>query len=353
MLAELYPLVRPVLFALDAEQAHHLTLHTLATLKGSAAILGGARPRATSTRVMGIDFPNPVGLAAGLDKEGAAIDGLAALGFGFVEVGTVTPLAQPGNPRPRMFRIKSANALINRMGFNNGGLQRFLANIARARSDCVLGLNIGKNAATPNERALDDYLTGLRAVYPHASYVTVNISSPNTKGLRDLQAGDALDQLLAALKKEQARLEIKHQRYVPIALKIAPDLATEEIHSIATRLLSHGFDGVIATNTTTARDSIQGLPHAHEAGGLSGAPLTSKSLDVITQLKAELGSRVPIIGVGGIVSGQHAVDKIKAGAALVQLYTGLIYRGPGLVGECIRAIESERSRSRPPAGAPG
>lgn len=344
MLAELYPLIRPLLFALDAEQAHHLTLSTLSTLKGNAAILAGAKPRATATRVMGIDFPNPVGLAAGLDKEGAAIDGLAALGFGFVEVGTVTPMAQPGNPRPRMFRIKSANALINRMGFNNGGLQRFLANVARANSHCVLGLNIGKNAATANEQALDDYLTGLRAVYPHASYVTVNISSPNTKGLRDLQAGQALDRLLAALKGEQARLETEHARYVPIALKIAPDLDAADISSIAQRLIAHGLDAVIATNTTTARDKVAGLPHADEAGGLSGAPLTGKATEVIVQLKAELGSRVPIIGVGGILRGQDAADKIRAGAALVQLYTGLIYRGPGLVGECIRAIEQQRSR---------
>jgi dihydroorotate dehydrogenase len=344
MLAELYPLIRPLLFALDAEQAHHLTLSTLSTLKGNAAILAGAKPRATATRVMGIDFPNPVGLAAGLDKEGAAIDGLAALGFGFVEVDTVTPMAQPGNPRPRMFRIKSANALINRMGFNNGGLQRFLANVARANSHCVLGLNIGKNAATANEQALDDYLTGLRAVYPHASYVTVNISSPNTKGLRDLQAGQALDRLLAALKGEQARLETEHARYVPIALKIAPDLDTADISSIAQRLIAHGLDAVIATNTTTARDKVAGLPHADEAGGLSGAPLTGKATAVIVQLKAELGSRVPIIGVGGILHGQDAADKIRAGAALVQLYTGLIYRGPGLVGECIRAIEQQRSR---------
>jgi dihydroorotate dehydrogenase len=344
MLAELYPLIRPLLFALDAEQAHHLTLSTLSTLKGNAAILAGAKPRATATRVMGIDFPNPVGLAAGLDKEGAAIDGLAALGFGFVEVGTVTPMAQPGNPRPRMFRIKSANALINRMGFNNGGLQRFLANVARANSHCVLGLNIGKNAATANEQALDDYLTGLRAVYPHASYVTVNISSPNTKGLRDLQAGQALDRLLAALKGEQARLETEHARYVPIALKIAPDLDTADISSIAQRLIAHGLDAVIATNTTTARDKVAGLPHADEAGGLSGAPLTGKATAVIVQLKAELGSRVPIIGVGGILHGRDAADKIRAGAALVQLYTGLIYRGPGLVGECIRAIEQQRSR---------
>jgi dihydroorotate dehydrogenase len=342
MFAELYPLLRPLLFALDAERAHHVTLTTLGTMAGSAAMLAGAKPRATATRVMGIDFPNPVGLAAGLDKEGAAIDGLAALGFGFVEVGTVTPVAQAGNPRPRMFRIQSADALINRMGFNNGGLEGFLANVARAKSNCVLGLNIGKNATTPNEQALADYLTGLRAVYPHASYVTVNISSPNTKGLRDLQAGDALDRLLEALKSEQARLEVEHRRYVPIALKIAPDLQADDVSSIAERLLSHGLDGVIATNTTTARDQIAGLPHADEAGGLSGAPLASKSTAVIAQLKAELGERIPIIGVGGILNGQDAVDKIRAGAVLVQLYTGLIYRGPGLIGECVRAIQEER-----------
>lgn len=346
MLAELYPLVRPLLFALDAEQAHHLMLNTLGTLRGGATLLAGAKPRATATRVMGIDFPNPVGLAAGLDKDGAAIDGLAALGFGFVEVGTVTPVAQPGNPRPRMFRIKSANGLINRMGFNNAGLARFLANVAHAQSHCVLGLNIGKNAATGNDQALSDYLTGLRAVYPHASYVTVNISSPNTKGLRDLQAGEALDRLLAALKSEQARLDTEHARYVPIALKIAPDLEAADISFIAQRLISHGLDAVIATNTTTTRDKVAGLPHAEEAGGLSGAPLAEKSTDVIVQLKAELGSRVPIIGVGGIMCGQDAADKIRAGAVLVQLYTGLIYRGPRLVGECIRAIEQQRSNDQ-------
>jgi len=292
---------------------------------------------------MGIDFPNPVGLAAGLDKDGAAIDAFAALGFGFVEVGTVTPLAQPGNARPRMFRVRSARGIINRMGFNNAGLECFLVNVKRARSGCVLGLNIGKNAATPNEHAIDDYLAGLAAVYAHASYVTVNISSPNTKGLRDLQGGDALDLLLEGLKKEQLRLEAEHRRYVPVAVKIAPDLTESELTGIARRLSAHDIDGVIATNTTTSRDQIAGLENASEAGGLSGAPLRELSTRIIVQLKAELGTRLPIIGAGGVLCGADAVAKVRAGASLVQLYTGLVYRGPRLISECVRAIEADRA----------
>ncbi len=341
MLSKLYPVVRPILFALDAERAHHLTLSVLSSMKSGARILASELPKTRARQVMGIDFPNPVGLAAGLDKEGAAIDAFSSLGFGFVEVGTVTPVAQPGNAKPRMFRIKSAQGIINRMGFNNQGLERFLGNVKRAKSNCILGLNIGKNAATPYERAIDDYLIGLDAVYPHASYVSVNISSPNTKGLRDLQGGDALNHLLEALKRRQLELETEHRRYVPIAVKIAPDLSAEDLSDIARCLSAHDIDGVIATNTTINRAKIAGLPNADDAGGLSGAPLFEASTNVISQLKSELGSRLPIIGVGGILSGQDAVAKIRAGASLIQFYTGLIYRGPELISECVRAIEAD------------
>ena len=344
MLSELlYACARPLLFACDAEATHHRVLHGLARAErlGLAGLLGpGPLPSAVrALRVMGLDFPNPVGLAAGLDKDGAFIDGLAALGFGFIEVGTVTPRAQPGNPLPRMFRLPAANALINRMGFNNGGLEAFLANVKAARYRGILGLNIGKNADTPIERAVDDYLIGLAAVYPHASYVTVNISSPNTKNLRQLQGASELDGLLGALKASQTRLADQHGRYVPIALKIAPDLDADQIRNIADALMRHGIDGVIATNTTLAREAVAGLPHAEEAGGLSGAPLRDRSTAVIRALAAELKGALPIIGVGGILQGSDAVEKIAAGASLVQLYTGLIYRGPALVGECVRALQ--------------
>lgn len=293
---------------------------------------------------MGIRFPNPVGLAAGLDKDGACIDGLAALGFGFIEIGTVTPRAQPGNPKPRMFRLPQANALINRMGFNNGGVDAFVRNVQASRfyqdKQGVLGLNIGKNADTPIERATDDYLTCLEKVYPFADYVTVNISSPNTKNLRQLQQASELGALLSSLKQSQRSLADRHGRYVPIALKIAPDLDAEQITTIADSLLQHQIDAVIATNTTTTRDAVQGLAHADEAGGLSGAPVLPLSNRVISALRAELGDTIPIIGVGGILSGADAREKMLAGASLVQVYTGLIYRGPALVSECVQALTS-------------
>jgi dihydroorotate dehydrogenase len=293
---------------------------------------------------MGIRFPNPVGLAAGLDKDGACIDGLAALGFGFIEIGTVTPRAQPGNAKPRMFRLPQANALINRMGFNNGGVDAFVRNVQASRfyqdKQGVLGLNIGKNADTPIERATDDYLTCLEKVYPFADYVTVNISSPNTKNLRQLQQASELGALLSSLKQSQRSLADRHGRYVPIALKIAPDLDAEQIKSIADSLLQHQIDAVIATNTTTTRDAVQGLAHADEAGGLSGAPVLTLSNRVISALRAELGDTIPIIGVGGILSGADAREKMLAGASLVQVYTGLIYRGPALVSECVQALTS-------------
>jgi dihydroorotate dehydrogenase len=292
--------------------------------------------------VAGLRFPNRVGLAAGLDKNGRCIDGLGAMGFGFIEVGTVTPRAQPGNDKPRMFRLPARQALINRLGFNNEGLDAFLRNVQTARSfraaGGILGLNIGKNAVTPIERAVDDYLIGLNGVYPHADYVTVNISSPNTKNLRALQSDDALDALLGALVERKAQLAAQHGKAVPMFLKIAPDLDDAQIRVIATTLKKHGMDGVIATNTTIARDAVQGLPHAEEAGGLSGAPVLAASNRVIAALRAELGAGFPIIGAGGVLSGADARAKLAAGADLVQIYTGLIYRGPALVPEVAQAL---------------
>jgi dihydroorotate dehydrogenase len=286
---------------------------------------------------MGIAFDNRVGLAAGLDKNAAHIDGLATFGFGFIEVGTVTPRAQPGNAKPRMFRLPRAQALINRLGFNNDGVAALVANVERARYRGVLGINIGRNFDTPNERAADDYVAGLRAVYASARYVTVNVSSPNTAGLRDLQAEKALGALLTRLKREQDALSQEHGRYVPLAIKIAPDLTDDALRGIARVLVSHRMDAVIATNTTIARDAVAGMRHAQESGGLSGAPLLARSTEVVRVLAQALDGALPIIGVGGITSGAHARAKLDAGASLVQLYTGLIYRGPALVAECVRA----------------
>jgi dihydroorotate dehydrogenase len=294
---------------------------------------------------MGIRFPNPVGLAAGLDKNGEYIDALARLGFGFIEVGTVTPRPQPGNPRPRMFRLPAARAVINRLGFNNDGVERLVENVKRARYRGVLGINIGKNADTPLARAADDYVACLRAVYPVASYVTVNVSSPNTRDLRSLQQGPALDDLLGALKSEQRQLTLRHSRHVPLTVKIAPDLDAGQLPALADALLHHHVDAVIATNTTTARDGVAGSPHAGEAGGLSGAPVTERSTRVLRELARILGSTIPVIGVGGIMSGVDARAKIAAGATLVQVYTGLIYRGPALVRECVGALCAEAAAS--------
>jgi dihydroorotate dehydrogenase len=299
----------------------------------------------------GLKFPNRIGMAAGLDKNARAIDGLGAMGFGFVEVGTVTPLAQPGNPKPRMFRLPTANALINRLGFNNEGLNAFLANVQKAKfrsantaNPMLLGLNIGKNAATPIENATDDYLICLRGVYPHADYVTVNISSPNTKNLRALQSDEALDALLGAIAAERAVLKQKHGKSVPIFVKIAPDLDAAQIDVIAATLLRHKMDGVVATNTTLSREAVKGLPHAEETGGLSGAPVLQASNQVIRQLRAALGKDFPIIGVGGVMSAADAVSKIEAGADVVQIYTGLIYKGPDLVKDAALAIKSSCKR---------
>jgi len=342
-----YALTRPFLFGLDAEAAHDLTLSALARLQNTPAQGLWQGPRIDDpVELAGLRFANRVGLAAGLDKNGRCIDGLGAMGFGFIEVGTVTPKAQPGNPKPRIFRLPQANALINRLGFNNEGLQAFVANVQRARSfragGGVLGLNIGKNAATPIERAADDYLSGLDAVYPYADYVTVNISSPNTQNLRELQGDAALDALLGTLQQRRLQLQKQQQRKVPLFLKIAPDLDEAQVGVIADTLERHQIDGVIATNTTLERGAVQGLAHAGEAGGLSGAPLLQASNRVITQLRAALGKHYPIIGVGGVMSAADALSKIEAGADLVQIYTGLIYKGPGLVSEVAAALKRAR-----------
>jgi dihydroorotate dehydrogenase len=353
-----YALARRVLFSLDAEVAHEITMAGLAATQGNPLKLAYCAPRVDDPiEVAGLKFPNRVGMAAGLDKNARCIDGLGAMGFGFVEVGTVTPLAQPGNPKPRMFRLPEANALINRLGFNNEGLDAFINNVQRSalrrqkNPSLLLGLNIGKNAATPIERATEDYLTCLDGVYAHADYITVNISSPNTQNLRSLQSDAALDALLGAIAERRELLAQKHGQRKPIFLKIAPDLDEAQIAVIAATLQRYGCDsagkvtnawGVIGTNTTLARDAVKGLPHAEETGGLSGAPVLAKSNAVIAQLRAALGPHFPIIGVGGILTADDAVSKIKAGADLVQIYTGLIYSGPELVRDAARALKSLR-----------
>jgi dihydroorotate dehydrogenase len=342
-----YSLARPFLFGLDAETAHELTMQSLARLQGTPLEWAYCNGMVHDpVELAGLKFPNRVGLAAGLDKNARCIDGLGAMGFGFVEVGTVTPKAQPGNPKPRMFRLPRANALINRLGFNNEGLEAFIANVKRSSFRAkgrILGLNIGKNASTPIEQATSDYLVGLEGVYPHADYVTVNISSPNTSNLRSLQGDAALDGLLGAIAREREVLARQHRRRVPVFVKIAPDLDEAQVGVIAQALQRHGMDGVVATNTTISRDAVKGLPHGEEAGGLSGAPVLEASNRVIGQLRAALGKGFPIIGVGGILSGADAASKIRAGADVVQIYTGLIYRGPDLVSESARAVKALRA----------
>lgn len=338
-----YALSRSVLFNLDPEVAHELTMGALARFQNTplACVWGNQRVQDPVT-LAGVTFPNRVGMAAGLDKNGRCIDGLGAMGFGFVEVGTVTPKPQPGNPKPRMFRLPEANALINRLGFNNEGLDSFLANVKRAKfrqNGGILGLNIGKNAVTPIENAVDDYLICLEGVFPHADYVTVNISSPNTKNLRALQSDEALDALLGQLQERRQTLIQRHGRTVPMFVKIAPDLDETQVGVIAATLQKNGIDGVIATNTTISRDAVKGMQHAEEAGGLSGAPVLEASNQVIRQLRAALGPRFPIIGVGGVMSAADARSKRDAGADLVQIYTGLIYQGPGLVKDCAQALK--------------
>jgi len=343
-----YSRIRPLIFTLPPEAAHHVTLASLDIAHMLGLIASRPAPGTTDTpapiRVMGLDFPNAVGLAAGLDKDGAHINALSALGFGFIEVGTVTLRAQSGNPKPRLFRLPEAQAIINRMGFNNLGVDNLIANVKKSRFNGILGINIGKNKDTPLAHAVDDYLACLDKVYAHASYVALNISSPNTQNLRELQKDDALDALLSAIKLRQASLAEQHGKYVPIALKIAPDLDEAQIAAIAALLMVHQIDAVIATNTTLARDAVLGLPHADEAGGLSGLPLRESSTRVIRALSHHLGGAVPIIGVGGILSGADALEKIAAGAQLVQLYSGLIYHGPRLISDCVDALHTHRVR---------
>ncbi|RZI85240.1 MAG: quinone-dependent dihydroorotate dehydrogenase [Rubrivivax sp.] len=338
-----YALSRAVLFNLDPEVAHELTMGALARFQNTPLDCAWGTSRVSDpVEIAGLKFPNRIGMAAGLDKNGRCIDGLGAMGFGFVEVGTVTPKPQPGNPKPRMFRLPQANALINRLGFNNDGLDAFVANVRRARfrsQGGILGLNIGKNASTPIENAVDDYLIGLEGVYPWADYVTVNISSPNTQNLRSLQSDEALDKLLGALQERRQALMARDKRHVPMFVKIAPDLDETQVGVIAATLQNNGIDGVIATNTTIGREAVKGLPHAQEAGGLSGAPVFEASNQVIRQLRAALGPRFPIIGVGGVMSGVDARAKRDAGADLVQVYTGLIYKGPALVTDCALALK--------------
>jgi len=330
----LYPLLRPFLFALDAETAHEVTLKLLNTTEN----LGLTKlfcPAVANNPVnaMGLTFKNPVGLAAGLDKNGDYIDALAALGFGFLEIGTVTPRPQPGNPKPRLFRLPEHQAIINRMGFNNLGIDYLLSKVRQSRYNGILGINIGKNFDTPIEKAVDDYLIGLRKAYPVASYITINISSPNTQNLRQLQQSDESRKLLAALKEEQFKLQQDHQKYVPLTLKIAPDLTPEDISRIAKLLLEFEIDGVIATNTTIARDRVANHPLAHETGGLSGKPVQEVSTAVVKGLSESLKSKIPIIAVGGILTREDALEKFTAGASLVQIYSGLIYQGPQLIDE--------------------
>ncbi len=338
----IYPLLRPLLFQLNPETAHSITLKglKLAHQTGLSALIRAANSN-QPVNIMGLTFKNPVGLAAGLDKNGDYIDALAALGFGFIEIGTVTPRPQPGNPRPRLFRLPEQQAIINRMGFNNKGIDHLLKQVEQARYDGVLGINIGKNADTPLANAVDDYLIGLRKSYPVASYITINISSPNTKNLRQLQQGEEIKNLLSRLKAEQLRLQQQYDKYVPLVVKIAPDLNDEEIQHIAELLKSLAIDGVIATNTTIDRSPITGHPLAHESGGLSGAPVREKSTAVVKKLCAELNGALPVIAAGGILTGEDALEKLKAGASLVQIYSGLIYRGPQLIEDILQALAEQ------------
>jgi len=336
-----YSLARPLLFCLDAERAHDLALASIeAAYRTGLNPLLAQKAASLRARVFGIDFPNPVGLAAGLDKNGAYVDALASLGFGFIEIGTTTPRAQSGNPKPRMFRLPEHEAVINRLGFNNGGVDALLRNVEHARFSGVLGINIGKNKDTPNERAVDDYLHCLTRVYARASYVTVNISSPNTRGLRDLQEEETLKRFIGSLRERQEQLAAQHGARKPMLLKIAPDLSEAELDSIAEVLLAARIDGLICTNTTIDRSTVAGAPHAEEAGGLSGKPLFKKATSVLRGMRQRLGDAVPLIGVGGIVRGADAAAKIDAGADLVQFYSGMVYRGPALIGECVEAIRA-------------
>ena len=337
----MYALARPFLFCLDAERAHDLALTAIeAAYRTGLNPLLAEKPKPLPTKMFGIEFPNPVGLAAGLDKNGAHINALAALGFGFIEVGTTTPRPQPGNPKPRMWRLPEHQAVINRLGFNNGGVDALLRNVENARFSGVLGINIGKNKDTPNEHAVDDYLFCLERVYARASYITVNISSPNTQGLRDLQEEETLKRFIGTLREAQERLAAQHGMRKPMLLKIAPDLGEAELDGIADVLIAARIDGLICTNTTIDRIEIGGARYAEEAGGLSGKPLMQKSTSVLHGMAQRLGGKIPLIGVGGILASDDAAAKIAAGASLVQFYTGMIYRGPALIRECVEALRA-------------
>lgn len=341
----MYSLLRSILFQLDAERSHHLSLNSLKLAKKLSLTGLLAKPLVDDpVEVMGIKLPNRVGLAAGLDKNGEYVDALGSLGFGFVEVGTVTPRSQPGNPKPRLFRIKEAEAIVNRMGFNNDGVEQLLENVNSASYDGVLGINIGKNFDTPVEKAVDDYLIGMEKIYTKADYMVVNISSPNTPGLRDLQFGETLKALLSALKEKQQQLEKEYGTYKPLAIKIAPDLSSDNIQELAETFLQFEMDGVIATNTTFDRSQVEGMEHADEQGGLSGKPLATQSTKVIKSLVEAMNHKIPVIGVGGIHDGETAVEKIEAGASLVQVYSGFIYEGPQLIHDAAKAIKQRYSR---------
>lgn len=336
-----YGLIRALMFQLEAEKAHHLGLKGLRALEMSGlSSLLYPQEKSSPVTVMGLTFPNPVGLAAGLDKNGDYIEALAAVGFGSVEIGTVTPRPQDGNPKPRLFRLPEAQALINRMGFNNLGVDHLIEQVKLAQTDTIIGINIGKNFDTPVEKAVDDYLIGLNKVYAHADYVTINISSPNTPGLRTLQFGEPLNELLSSLKEQQAKLHQQYDRYVPMVVKVAPDLTVDEVQQLAQAFAQFEIDGIIATNTTMSRQGVEGLNHADEAGGLSGQPMFEQSTTIVQQFRQALPAKTPIIAAGGIMSGDDAVKKLDAGADLVQIYSGFIYKGPTLVSEIIRSLNS-------------
>ena len=342
----LYPMARALLFQLDPERAHHVAFSTLSKLANTPLIDAFSGYRECPVEFLGLSLPNPVGLAAGLDKNAEYLGALGKLGFGFVEVGTVTPKPQPGNELPRLFRLPRAGAIINRMGFNNQGVEQMLRNIDASGYEGVLGINIGKNKTTPQAHAVDDYLLCLEQVYQHADYITVNLSSPNTPGLRDLQFGDELVRLLSSIKEKQLQLSGEHGRYVPVAVKIAPDMAAEDIVGVTENLLAAEIDAVIATNTTIDKHAVANLKHGEEQGGLSGLPVQAKATEVIRQVKQVAGDRLPIIGVGGIDSGKAAVQKIKAGASVVQVYTGFIYQGPKLINDAVTAIAASNKKAR-------
>jgi dihydroorotate dehydrogenase len=334
----LYSLARPLLFSLDPETAHEVTLR----LAGAASFFSSSIPKAP-VRVMGLDFPNPVGLAAGLDKHAEHVDALAALGFGFLELGGVTPRAQPGNPRPRLFRLPEARAIINRYGLNSGGVEAFAENLKRARAKAIIGANIGKNKDTPNERAVEDYARCMEVLYPHVHYLALNVSSPNTRGLRDLQSREHLTALFASLKQKREGLRERHARDVKLVLKISPDLDDAAIADIAEVARREHADGLIATNTTVSHAAISHLPHGAEEGGVSGAPLTAPSTEVLRKFARLLKGEIPLIGCGGVMSAADARAKFDAGASLVQIYSGLVYRGPRLVAECVDVARTSRA----------